>query len=357
MHTEYVKWREVCERLNIDQDGYNHYEQLCCLIVSKISNAVGFGSYLNCISGTLISQIILSLTGITLTTSNLCNYKQTGQHFVKDISDALGVPIAHGIPFNLTKNTEQSFAFTALPDSPSAALATILNNGDYAVKDTLYEFWQSSNSFNVGSSKNWPSLKLLKILQKRKLQIIVPASHDTPVKMRRLLKHITDLLELHDISDLNQSTLNEAVQIFCTAEQQNKINRNTHWLPSFSTLPLLQYVDELTSDFRQSPYFYVKEVNSLSKIGSADRCNDRVKTDSFAVVLTLKSRSENGDARKIESIVRRQLARCHILPVDGKLDHYNVPITKLAPVIIGAIGQNAEIASMVHQITATKLLN
>ncbi|QXN27381.1 hypothetical protein KVP08_023060 (plasmid) [Shewanella putrefaciens] len=189
-----------------------------------------------------------------------------------------------------------------------------------SVRDILYQQWSANGDYQVGDKRNWPSPKLLNLLsQYPSLIVQAPVSHDTPVRHGRLLKYLGRTLSSLQPNAINQPALELIIHEFCLQDLKSP-RQIRAWLPSVGFIKNIQYVEKLTSEIRQSPYFYIKNVypHKIAKIGSADRSNQRVKADDLGVIIALNSRPENGDALRIESIVRRELAKCHIYPIDGK---------------------------------------
>ncbi|MFB2761831.1 hypothetical protein ACE012_20315, partial [Shewanella xiamenensis] len=183
-----------------------------------------------------------------------------------------------------------------------------------------------------------------------------PVSHDTPVRHGRLLKYLGRTLSSLQPNAINQSALELIIHEFCL--QDLKSTRQVRaWLPSVGFIKNIQYVEKLTSEIRQSPYFYIKNIypHKIAKIGSADRSNHRVKADDLGVIVTLNSRPETGEALRIESIVRRELAKFHIHPIDGKKDHYAIQLIELAPLVLNILANKKSLHPLLHSITATCL--
>ncbi|MCT8869583.1 hypothetical protein [Shewanella xiamenensis] len=351
-----TKWQIVCDRLEIERSVLR-YQALCEYLTNRISKAVGLKTYLNCISSRLICDVIQLLTGEQLTASNLCTYKQHGIDIVGVVAKKLSLPVVNGIncKVKLTENSE--LVISPTPGAPSQALRTLMEHRGISVRDILYQQWSANGDYQVGDKRNWPSPKLLNLLsQYPSLIVQAPVSHDTPVRHGRLLKYLGRTLSSLQPNAINQPALELIIHEFCLQDLKSP-RQIRAWLPSVGFIKNIQYVEKLTSEIRQSPYFYIKNVypHKIAKIGSADRSNQRVKADDLGVIIALNSRPENGDALRIESIVRRELAKCHIYPIDGKKDHYAMQLIELAALVLNILANKKSLHPLLNSITATCL--
>lgn len=350
--TDSTKLEDVCLRLAIE-DYPSNYIRLCDVLAVKIRNGEGFIDYLNCISSTFLSEVIEILTSVKLTPSNMSLYRQKGYDLLSDISSRLDLPIVHNLVCDIVKGTENELVFVPNIKTPSMALYAIQQNGMYQVRNQIYTFWQQTGAFNVGDKRNWPSVSLLERLNKSGLTIHVPASHNMPVRLKRLTRHVCSCFKDKFVK---QDELNRCVLKFCSSDLSiNTIKGKGPWLPELNGLPQISYLDSFTPDVLQSPYFYVRSVGQAAKIGSADRTNSRVKRDNQAVVIKLNTRPEFGEAKKIESLVRRELRKIKILPVDNKLDHYALQLRDIAPLVLSILANNHKNMFNVYSITASLL--
>jgi len=353
MAAEDNKLQHVSLRLGLD-DSVSKYEALCLFLVNKISVSVGFKMYLNCISSKLICDIMQELTGVILTASNLCTYKKNGIDLTGDVAKLLKVQIVNCIRYKLNFS-DNRLLITPKSDAPSQALKTIIEHGGLPVREILYQQWQTDGTYQVGDKRNWPSPKLFELLKLYPTLLIqAPASHDTPVRHGRLLKHLSRTLASSKPETINQTNLDLIIHEFCQRDIQKRRQPNS-WLTSFEGIATVRYVEKLTPDVRQSPYFYIRTSLSTnwSKIGSADRSNNRVKPGDLGVIVALNSRAESGDALRIESIVRRELANYNIHPIDGKKDHYAMPLDKLAKLVMTILANKKSLHPLLHCVTAT----
>lgn len=353
MSAEDNKLQHVSLRLGLD-DSVSQYEALCVFVVNSISFSVGFKTYLNCISGKLICDVLQHLTRVKLTASNLCTYKKNGFDLAGDVAKLLKVPIVSGIRYELNVTDNRLF-ITPKSDAPSQALKTIMAHGGLPVREILYQKWQTDGTYLVGDKRNWPSPKLFELLKLYpSLLIQAPVSHDTPVRHGRLLKHLSRTLTSSKPETINQAYLELIIHEFCQSDIK-KHRQTSSWLPSLEGIATVRYVEKLTPDVRQSPYFYIRTSLSTngSKIGSADRSNNRVSLNDLGVIVALNSRAESGDALRIESIVRRELANYNIHPVDGKKDHYAMPLEKLAKLVLTILANKKSLHHLLHGVTAT----
>lgn len=60
-------------------------------------------------------------------------------------------------------------------------------------------------------------------------------------------------------------------------------------------------------------------------------------------------------ALRIESIIRRELTKFHINPIDGKKDHYAMQLIELAPLVINILAHKKSLHPLLNSITATYL--
>jgi hypothetical protein len=351
-----TKWQIVCDRLEITHS-VRRYQKLCEYLSHKVSMAIGFKTYLNCVSSRLVCAVIHQLTGVAITASNLCLYKQHEVDLVGEVAKLLSLPIVNGINCQVKLTENGQLFFYPMPNAPSLALKSLMENRGVSVRDTLYQYWNVNGDYRVGDRRNWPSPFLLNLFrQYPDLMIKAPVSHDTPVRHGRLLRHLSRKFSSSQRLAINQLELETIIHEFCQQDlkQSRKIQA---WLPSVGDITQVRYVETLTSEIRQSPYFYIKNVcpHRIAKIGSADRSNHRVKSDDLGVIVALNSRPETGEAQRIESIVRCELAKFHIHPIDGKKDHYAMHLIELAPLVLNILANKKSLHPLLHSITATSL--
>ena len=349
-----TKLEGICSRLAIEGCP-SSYVRLCDILAVKIKNGEGVNNYLNCISSTFLSEVIEILTNVKLTPSNMSLYRQKGYNLVSDISYRLKLPVVHNLVCDVVKGTGNQLVFLPNTKTPSMALKAIQQNGMFQVRNEIYSFWQKSGTFNIGDKRNWPSVSLLDWLYKNSYCLTAPASHNTPVRLKRLTRHISSCIN-NKTGFINQEELNNTIHKFCISELSlNAFKGGGPWLPEINGLPEISYLDSFTPDVLQSPYFYVRSVGQAAKIGSADRTNSRVKRDNQAVIIKLNTRPESGEAKKIESLVRRELQNIKIFPVDNKLDHYALQLRDIAPMVLSILARNPGKIYNIHSITALNL--
>lgn len=344
----FFKIEAVCDSLKIPSDENSLVVWLCEVVQS--SNSAD--PLVNCISHSMVSDIIYSQTGEWLSPSNYFHYREKGFNILQRLTTATNLPAIHS-----TRHCVEHIAGCELPrisigaSSVSSALKLLSKQNDPKVGLMVYRHWHRLGLFTTGAKKFWPSQRLLKSLKLRNLWLPVPLSHNCPVRAARLFTFVEDVIRTENIicqNDLDEKVLSYCESEFCLRGRQLGI---TSSISEFEN----SCVQELSSEDKSRPYFYVKASRNGSKIGSADKSRNRVQNSDTAVVLILNSQPSISAARFIEGVVREELKSMHIFPKEGLRDHYEVPLQVLAKLALGLCENDLRIIPLVRAVRFVKI--
>lgn len=344
----FSKIEAVCDSLKIPSDGNSLVVWLCEVI--QLSNSAD--PLVNCISHSMVSDIIYSQTGERLSPSNYFHYREQGFDILERLMTATNLPAIYS-----TKYSVEHIAGRELPrisigaSSVSSALKLLSKHSDPKLGLMVYRHWHQLGLFATGAKKFWPSQRLLKSLKLRNLLLPVPLSHNCPARAARLFKFVEDVIRTDNITC--QNDLDEKVLKHCESEIFLR-GRQFGMAPSISEFDN-SCVQELSSEDKSRPYFYVKASRNGSKIGSADKSRNRVQNSDTAVVLILNSQPSISAARFIEGVVREELKGMYIFPKEGLRDHYEAPLRVLAKLALGICENDLRIIPLVRAVRFVKL--
>ena len=194
----------------------------------------------------------------------------------------------------------------------------------------LYGYW-CQNGRKVGKKDLWPSSKLIELLREYGLKNINwPTTHSRPVQFRRLLKILPDVVvrENGDKYAIEQVLGTEWIR-----DSANKLSIPLS-IKKTNTEFVIYPVSQIQPHQRNTPYIYVLATKKGSKIGSADRTQNRFGDDDFGLVLNLNFMAGDEVAKKYEAKFARFLKSLDIDPLDGKRDHFSLDIEKMMSLFV-----------------------
>lgn len=308
---------------------------------------------LNAISSTIVCNLILSLTCIKITLSNLSIYKRNGQDLIQDIAEYLNIIEVRSSGCCLSQVNGKWVMESESYGAISCFQMLIRNGATDQMVEECYTIWREKG-MSVGDKRYWPSLDLVNFLIEQNLTLALPLSHSKPTQLTRVFNFLNALIEKPELSCLPrhklQDYINEEVRKFSSIKKVS--NKPKPWIDSSISNMDIDYANSIPAVKRTSPYFYLKLSKERAKIGSADNSN-RFGPKDIGIVVCLESRASDNFAYDVETMVREHLKRYDLHPDPGKIDHYSIPLKSLVNLAIGFIFSNPKISQHIRSITAT----
>lgn len=338
---------------------YNDYDKLIRYLANILQNANRDGILLNCISVSVISELLRSTVNITLNSKNVWDYANREKNIVQDIADILKIQTIEKAKCSIVKKAV-SYCVEPVYQSAIYALQIALKNSlsNIPVKE-LYVQWQKQG-WDVGSRKNWPSQKLIDCLRAADVRLNFPVSHFQPTRLKQVISILNELISDPEISSLPKQRLKKRLEkeitIYCNQRIENSKNDvQNKWIDLKFDNVDVNYFDRIPAIYRDPPYVYVKLIStSVSKIGAADN-SMRFKPADLGLVVCLDSRAGDKFAMYVETEVRNFLKDISIMPIPRKLDYFDVELATLAKLTLAFITSHPDIKTRIRAITATRI--
>lgn len=338
---------------------YNDYEKLVCYLANVLLNATQNGVLVNCISLNVISELMRNTVNVTLNAKNLWGYANNEKNIVQDIADILKVKTVQKARCSICK---KATGYYIEPNYQSAIYAFLLASkpslSNIPVKE-LYSEWQKQG-WDVGDKRNWPRQELIDYLRGEDVRLNIPISHFQPTRLKRVFYLLNDLISEPKIFNLPRQRLikhlEKEIAIYCDQQIENiKYDAQIEWIALQVENVNISYFDRIPAVKRDPPYFYIKLIGSeVSKIGAADN-STRFKAADIGIVVCLESRAIDKFAVYVETEVRNFLQEVSITPIPGKLDYFDVELTRLVKLVLAFITSHPNIKSRIRSINATTL--
>ncbi|MDO6444182.1 hypothetical protein Q4493_00190 [Colwellia sp. 1_MG-2023] len=337
----------------------NDYDQLVRYLSNALLDATKNGVHLNCVSVSIISELLQLKANVTLSPKNACDYANQNKNIVQDIADILRVQTTQHAKCCLSMKPEgihmSPLLYSAAHGFQMATQRTLIN---IPVRE-LYRGWQQQG-WSVGDRRNWPNQELVRWLQLKGIVLNLPASHFFPARVKRVFLLLNELMNTSEISCLSRHELKKRLGKEVTTHcnqfiEREKLGFQNKWINLKVDNLNVNYFERIPALQRDSPYFYVKFAGaSITKIGAADN-STRFKPNDCGVVVCLESRASDKFALYVETEVRTFLQGINITPIFGKLDYYSIELTTLVKLVIAFISSHAEIKSRIRSINASSL--
>lgn len=331
----------------------NDYRGVVRYLVNILKYSQKASIQLNAISSNVICNLVLSVTGVQITRSNLSVYKNNGCYLIQDIAEHLNIIEVQSARCCLSQVNGQ---WVMEPEKSSAIFCfqmLIKNCSTSQMMTDCYEMWRNKG-MSVGDKRYWPSPKLVKFLIEHQLALAFPISHSKPKQLKRIFNFLTTLIEKNDLSYLPNRKLNDYIdeEVRKFSYMKKITTKLKPWIDSSMFNVDIDYVNSIPAMKRTSPYFYMKLSKKRAKIGSADNSN-RFGPKDIGIVVCLETRACDNFAYEVERKVREYLKCFDLHPDQGKIDHYSIPLKSLVNLAIGFIFSNSKISQRIRSITAT----
>jgi hypothetical protein len=297
------------------------------------------------------------MTDITVSASNLSYYKQKSQwgDIVTNVGIGLQVPVYDWVKCKITAPSHQ-LKIEPRIKGPIAACNTLV--GANARPETVAAHYQilADDKWKVGDRRNWIKPSLLRWLDRNGVQPAFPISHCRPTELKKVFNYLEKLSKQADreygFKQTLTSWIDDRLLDYCNTANCNKMNKQTHWLPEYTNLPKIKFVNVVQADDRLSPYLYCRRIDALiSKFGKANK-STRFKAEDLGVVICLK---RQGDEILIqcENTILNELSKRGIAPLDGTQERFRASIWDLCKVVLDICESVPFLSSKIISITAT----
>jgi len=335
------------------------YDKLVRYLGNALLNSVRNGVVLNCVSVSIISELLKNTVNVTLNSKNVWDYASQEKNLVQDVADILQVQTIQKAKCYLAKNGAK-IKVSPIPQSAIYAFqkALKLSLSNIPIKE-LYAGWQQQG-WDVGDKRNWPSQELIDWLRVESVRLNFPISHFQPTRLKRVFYLLNELRSNPEISRLPRQKLKKRLEkeitTYCNLQvEKEKLPVQNKWIDLQIDNVDVNYFDRIPAIYRDPPYAYVKLISpNVSKIGAADN-SMRFKPTDVGVVVCLESRASDKFALYVETEVRNFLQEVSIMPVPQKLDYFDVELTTLVKLTLAFITSHPDIKTRIRGINATNL--